>query len=234
MKAAIAQKKEIANGTLMVDFKLKQNISFKPGQFFFIKLPKLLYSDDKGEQRHFSIVNSPNEKKIIRMATRLTGSGFKKSLNELPIGTQVEIFNFMGEFVLPKNKKKQIVLIAGGIGITPFMSMLSYVTEEKLEYSITLLYANRNRESAAFFKELVEITMKNTRIHAVFTMSEDPEWQGEKNRIDAELIKKYFPEPKKNTYMIAGPPAMVEAISGELRELKISEKNIVTENFTGY
>ena len=88
--------------------------------------------------------------------------------------------------------------------------------------------------SAAFFKELVEITMKNTRIHAVFTMSEDPEWQGEKNRIDAELIKKYFPEPKKNTYMIAGPPAMVEAISGELRELKISEKNIVTENFTGY
>jgi ferredoxin-NADP reductase len=234
MKATIAQKKEIANGTLMVDFKLKQNISFKPGQFFFIKLPKLLYPDDGGDQRHFSIVNSPNEKSIIRMATRLTGSGFKKSLNELPIGTQVEIFNIMGEFILPKNKKKQIVFIAGGIGITPFMSMLRYVSEEKTGYNITLIYSNRNKESTAFFNDLVELMMKNTNIHVVFTMSEDSEWQGEKRMIDVGFIKDYFQKPNDNIYMVAGPPAMVTAVTAAIKTAGVNDNKIITENFAGY
>jgi ferredoxin-NADP reductase len=234
MKAIIALKKGIAKGTLMVEFKLEQDIIFKPGQFFFIKLPKLLYADERGDQRHFSIVNSPNDKRIIKMAARLTGSGFKKSLNELPLGTPVEIDNIMGNFTLPKNKSKPVVFIAGGIGITPFMSMLSYVNEEKLNYNITLIYSNRSKESTAFFKELVGMTMKNTNIHVVFTMSDDIEWQGEKRMIDSKFIKDYFPKPEKNLYMVAGPPSMVEAIAKELKAAGVTDKSIITENLTGY
>lgn len=235
MIGKIKRKVEIAGGTLLVDFEIpEKETSFKAGQHFTLKLINPPYNDAKGNQRIFSIVNSPNENGVLTMTTRISESAFKRSLAELPVGTAVEINQLTGEFLLPEDKTRPLVFIAGGIGITPFISMLRYVQEEKLDYGITLLYSNRNKESTAFLQELELLTRKNPNFQLILTMTEDPLWPGEKRRIDGQLIKDYFTAPNDNTYLIAGPPPMVEAAYKALAKAGVDQKNIIVENFFGY
>lgn len=234
MKAKISQKKDIAKGTLYVVYKLEEEINFKPGQYFFITLLNPPYNDSKGATRHFSIVNSPNEKGIIAMATRIRDTAFKRLLVELPIGTEVEIDSIEGSFVFPENEEKPLVFIAGGIGITPFMSMLKFVTEEKLPNKITLIYSNKDKESAAFLSELQDLERENKNFKLIVTMTQDETWQGEKRRVDKDFIKDYFPNPNDNKYFISGPPKMVEALFKAITEAGVKSSNIKTENFSGY
>ena len=231
MNATIKSKKEIAKDTLQVEFKLSEPIDFTPGQFFFIDLIDPPYNDEKkGNQRHFSFVNSPDQTEIT-MATRIRKeSPFKQSLKELPIGTEVEIGSISGQFTLPKETNRPLVFIAGGIGITPFISMLRHIKNQELNYSITLLYANKNIESSAFLEELQ--TYNNIKLVPI--MSDDQKWQGESRMIDSKLVKEYFPEPNINTYFISGAPSMVNAVSDAVREAGVNKNNIKTDSFTGY
>lgn len=236
MKAVIKRKKEIAKGTLLVTFDLLgKKIDFKPGQFFFLTIPKLNYPDRDGNIRHFSIVNSPNEEGIITMATRVRQeSGFKKTLAELSLGSKVEVGYALGNFTLPKNYENLLVFIAGGIGITPFISMLSYIVEEHLPYKITLIYSNRDKASTAFLDELTRIKSRNKNFKLVLTMTQDQKWRGEKNRIDRQFIKRHIPDFRTRVFYVAGPPDFNEAIIKSLKDLKIEGKNIIFENFFGY
>jgi ferredoxin-NADP reductase len=235
MKAILTSKKEIAKGTLMVEFELLEGkVDFKPGQFFMLELLNPPYNDEKGNKRMFSIVNSPNEKDVIIMATRLSDSAFKTSLKFLPTGAEVMIDNIAGTFNMPKDKKVPVVLIAGGIGITPFISMLRYISEQKLNYKITLLYSNTDKKSTAFYDELKATEQKNKNLKVVFTMINDPEWQGENRMIDPQFIKDYVHNPHSRTYMVSGPPAMVQAVVKVLKAVGADDENIITDNFAGY
>lgn len=235
MKAKIVDKKIIATNTLWVKFDLLgKEINFKPGQYFYLSLINPPYKDSRGNERHFSIVNSPNQKGVIEMATRILESAFKKSLNEILVGSEVEIGMIGGSFILPKSIKKPLVFISGGIGITPFMSMLKFINEEKLPYKVILIYSNRNKESTAFFEELNNLSKKNSNFKIIFTMTDDNEWQGEKRIIDSQFIKDYVSDLENGVFMTAGPPKMVEAIVKTLKDLGIKNKNIISENFTGY
>ncbi len=235
MRVKIKKKKEIAKGTLLVDFDISKNeIDFIPGQYFFITLINPPYTDEKGNQRHFSIVNSPNEKGILTMATRIRDSAFKRSLFEIPVGTEVEIGIIGGSFILHDDKSRPITFITGGIGITPFISMLRYVSEENLDYKITLLYSNRDRESTAFLEELENMAKNNPKFKLILTMTDDSEWQGEKRRIDGQFIEEYISEPKSCFYLIAGPPAMVKEMNDILSEVGVKEEDIRAEDFSGY
>jgi len=235
MRAKIIEKEEIAKGTLLAKFNLLgKEVIFRPGQFFFITLINYFYNDEKGSQRHFSIVNSPNEKGLITMATRLRESAFKKSLFEAPLGAEVEIGDIAGDFILPDNKFQPIVFIAGGIGITPYISMLRYIQEEKIDYQITLIYSNRDTESTAFLEELKKIPENNQKFKLILTMTDDLNWSGEKRIINGQFIKEYTAEPEACFYMVSGPPRMVEAVYNALIEIGIEKKNIKTEDFSGY
>lgn len=235
MKAKITQKEEIAQGTLMVTFEiLGQEPQFKAGQYFFLTLPNLMYPDDRGPKRHFSIVSSPNEKGVLTMATRLSDSGFKKTLQELPIGSEVEVGPIAGSFILPEDFNQPLVLVAGGIGITPFMSILKYVAEEKLPANITLIYSNRNQASTAFLKEIEEFSKKIPNFKLVLTMTEDEHWNGEKRMVDARFLKEYTSNLKNPQFYVVGPPAMTEAVVGEVKKVGIVDQNIKIEKFTGY
>jgi glycine betaine catabolism B len=234
MKAKISQKKEISRGTLLVTFDLLGNkINFKPGQYFFVTIPKLLFPDSRGNMRHFTLVNSPNENGVITMATRIREeSGFKKSLNELSIGSEVEIGAITGNFTLPKDCKNSLVFIAGGIGITPFISMLKYAQDESLPYNITLIYSNRDQQSSAFLDELNEFRNSIKNLNVVLTMTQDLSWKGENRRIDHQFIKDHVSDFENKSFYVSGPPAFNTVVVGILKELKI--KNILTENFVGY
>lgn len=235
MIGLIKDKKEIAKDTLQVTFETSDSFEFKPGQYCFVTLTTPPYQDERGNKRHFSIVNSPNEKGIITIATRLRDSGFKKSLKEQPLGTEVELGPISGSFTLPEDTSKPLVFIAGGIGITPFMSMLSLEKTDSLGHRITLVYSNRDQFSTAYLDELKVLATQIPNFKLILTMTEDPNWQGEKRRIDAAFIKDYFGNNLNGyAYFVVGPPPMVEAVQKALEEAGVDSVNIKIENFTGY
>jgi ferredoxin-NADP reductase len=165
----------------------------------------------------------------------LRDTAFKRSLAELPVGAEVDVEEPKGEFVLPKETDRPYVFIAGGIGITVFRSMLRYIAEEELPHRVTLVYSNRDQDSAAFLDELSVLERDNPNLRLVLTMTEDPAWEGEKRRIDADLLRDHLDgELDSFTYLVAGPPAMVEAMENTLREAVVPEAQIRPERFSGY
>lgn len=226
MKAKIIEKKEVAKGTMLFRYQLIDgDIYFISGQSFFITLAN-------GLVHHFTVVNSPSEKGIFSMATRMRNSEFKNTLKDLPLGSEVEIDRISGEFILPNNTIKPLVFIALGIGITPYVSMMRFIKEQKLDYKITLIYSDSDKESMAFLDEMESYTNENFKI--ILTITKDPNWQGERRHIDGQFIKDYFENPIDNIFYISGPPAAVDAVSKNLADMGIDKSSIKTEDFFGY
>jgi ferredoxin-NADP reductase len=236
MRATVKEKQEVAKGTLLVTFDLHgEDVEFRPGQYFFVTLPDVGHQDEKGLRRHISVVTSPHEKGILGLATRMRDSAFKRSLDEVPVGTEVEVEPPKGKFVLPEDASRPLVFVAGGIGITVFRSMLRYIHGERLSYDVTLIYSNRDRESTPFLEELQELERGEPSFRLVLTMTDDPEWEGETRRIDAQLFRDYLGgDLNRYTFMVAGPPRMVEGMKEALREAGVDESNVMADNFTGY
>jgi ferredoxin-NADP reductase len=236
VRARIKEKREVAEGTLLVVFDLLgAEVDFRPGQYFWVTLIDPPYDDEKGARRHITVVTSPNERSILGLCTRLRDSAFKRSLAELPIGADVDVEQPKGNFLLPKDTGKDYVLIAGGIGITVPRCMLRYIAEEQLPYRITLFYSNRDRDSAAFLDELAELERVIPGLKVVLTMSNDPSWDGESRRIGADLLRDHLGDELQSlTYLITGPPEMVEGVSGALAAEGVPEEQIQAGKFSGY
>jgi ferredoxin-NADP reductase len=236
MKAKIKEKREVAKGTLMVVFDLLgEEVDFEPGQYFWVELLDPPYDDEKGPRRHISVVTSPNERGVLGLCTRLRDSAFKRSLAELPIGADVDVEQPKGTFLLPEDTNRHYVFVAGGIGITVFRCMLRYIAEEQLPYHVTLVYSNRDRESAAFLDELGELEEAIPGLQLVLTMTDDPSWDGESRRIDADLLSDHLDEELQSlTYLIAGPPAMVEGVAEKLKSAGAPEEQVKAARFSGY
>lgn len=236
MRAVIKEKREVAKGTLLVVFDLLgQEVDFQAGQYFWVTLLDPPYEDEKGPRRHISVVTTPNERGVLGLCTRLRDSAFKRSLAELSIGAEVDVEEPKGSFLLPEETDQPYVFIAGGIGITVFRCMLRYIAEEQLPHRVTLVYSNRDRESAAFLDELLELEQANPNIKLVLTMTDDPAWDGETRRIDAELLQDLFGDELQSlTYLIAGPPPMVEGVVGTLQTVGVPEQRIRPDRFSGY
>jgi ferredoxin-NADP reductase len=236
MQAQIKEKTEVAKGTLMVVFDLQgHEVDFVPGQYFWVELPNVGHDDDKGLRRHISIVTSPNDRGVLGLATRIRDTAFKTTLAELEVGAEVQVEDPKGDFHLPEDTSKEYVFIAGGIGITVLRSMLKYIAEEKLPYRITLLYSNRDRESTAFFDELQEREQQIDGLKVVFTMTEDPGWEGETRRIDAEFIREQLDgDLGSYTYIVSGPPGMVNGVADQLEGGDVPEEQVIRSRFSGY
>jgi ferredoxin-NADP reductase len=236
MRAKIKEKRDVAKGTLMVVFDLLgEEVDFTAGQYFWVTLLDPPYDDDKGPRRHITVVTSPNDRGVLGLATRVRDSAFKRSLAELPVGAEVDVEQPKGDFLLPGDAELPYVFIAGGIGITVFRSMLRYIAEENLPHRVTLVYSNRDRESTAFFDELLELEHAIPGLRGVFTMTDDPDWDGETRRIDAAMLRDHLgPDLGAFTYLIAGPPTMVEAMEELLSGEGVLESEVRPECFSGY
>ena len=221
----IIQQKNIAEKTCEVSFGLSgEEFSFLAGQYIRASVSELLYPDPRGMSRLFSIASSPNDKNKISVAFRDSGSGFKRTLMELPLGSLVNIEGPFGYFTLPKNQNQPIVLIAGGIGITPCISMIRYATEEKLAYPMTLFYSNKNAENAAYLEELETIAKQN------------PHFLLKNNfgRIGENFIQQSIKNLAEPFWYVVGPGAMVSDTRDLLSHLGVNENQIYSEDFTGY
>jgi ferredoxin-NADP reductase len=234
MKATIKEKREVAKGTLFVTFDLGgENVEFEPGQYFWVELLDPPYEDEKGPRRHITVVTSPTEG-VLGLATRIRDTAFKRSLVDMPEGAAVDVEQPKGSFVLPEDTSKRYAFVAGGIGITPFRSMLRYIADKGLDYDITLVYSNRDVESTAFLDELKELESVVPRCRVLFTMTDDPSWEGDKRMLDAEVLGELLGDLESFHFMIAGPPPMAKSVEGSLLEAGLSEDQVQSDSFSGY
>lgn len=242
MRVKIKERKEIAKNTLLVSFDLfGQELNFRAGQFCRVTLLNPPYSDNRGNSRFFGIVTSPSGKRFFSILTRTGVSAFKKSLAELPIGTEVEIGGIDGHIILPEDKSKKVVFVAGGIGIAPVMGVVRFCHEEGWQYTINVVYSNDNPEWAPFLEELENLAAESRKFNPiksgfklVATMTQDAKWLGEKRKINAQFIKDYFPESDKNIYFVTGTPRFVPSVFREIIGAGVNPQNIKMEIFTGY
>ena len=236
MRASIKEKREVAKGTLLVLFDLAgAELEYQPGQYFWVELLDPPYEDEKGARRHITAVTSPSERGVIGLCTRMRDSAFKRSLAELPLGTEVEVEQPKGTFVLPEESSRPLVFVAGGIGITPFRSMLRYIVDERLPHHVTLIYSSRDRASAAFLDEVEEIEQANPNVRLIATMTDDDSWQGERRRVDAAFLRDHLgDELNEARWMVAGPPGMAKAVTAELEQAGVAPELIETDSFSGY
>ncbi|GIW67062.1 MAG: oxidoreductase [Candidatus Parcubacteria bacterium] len=237
MKVKLLSKREIAEGTMEFCFEKPEGLNFKAGQHFILTLINPPETDEKGNERVFSVVSSPDENKIC-FATRMRDSAFKRVLKNLSEGSEIELDGPYGQMVLPKDTNKTLVFIAGGIGITPFISMIRYAVKNNLHYKIYLFYSNRRPEDTAYLDELLEYD-KQGKIKLIATMTQmensSKPWSGERVYINEEMIKKYLGEEIGNTtFYVAGPPQMSQAMYELLNNMGVNEEKIKGEDFSGY
>jgi ferredoxin-NADP reductase len=230
---------EVAKGTMAFQFDKPNNFVFKAGQYINLTLsgsqPQFGPSD--GMTHTFSIVSSPSDEEIL-VTTRMRGTVFKQALSSLPVGSGVRIEGPIGSFSLHNNTSRPAVFLAGGIGIAPVLSMLSYATQEKLRHPIILFYANRYLEDAAFIDALWKLERANPRFRFVPTLTRmahnKGRWKGKTGHISAEMLLTQVGTVRGPIYYIAGPPTMVAAARRSLIEVGADEDDIRTEEFSGY
>lgn len=239
MKLRLIEKKQENSDTISFLFKPEESLIYKAGQYlrYHIENPS---PDERGENRFFSISSAPFEN-IIRLSTKfsLKGSTFKKDLQALSGGDTVEVSGPYGKFSV-ENTDKEYVFIAGGIGITPFRSILLDWDHNNLPIKATLIYATRNQE-ALFKEELLNLAKKHNgfKIYQIISGNiEKPTKEINltllKGRVDGNLIKKLTPEMQNKIYYISGPEEMVMELEEVIWKLGVPEENTKRDYFPGY
>ncbi len=233
----LRNKKEVAEGTLAFSLSKPAGFEFKPGQSADLTLLNPPETDAEGNVRTFSIASAPSENELL-FATRLRDTAFKRTLRNMPPGTKIKLDGPMGSFNLHKNASKPAVLLAGGIGITPFHSMIREAARQKDPHQIYLFYSNRRPEDSAFMDELAATSKENPNFHLIATMAQmensKQSWNGERGFIDAAMLRRYLPELSGPIYYVAGPPAMVAAMKEMLVKAGVDEDDVRAEDFPGY
>ncbi len=212
-------------------FKPKQPVDHVAGQFTELYLPHN-NPDERGIKRWFTISSAPFDE-YLTITTKFSNpsSTFKQALHKLKPGTEVQLAEPMGDFVLPKDNAIPLVFVAGGIGITPYHSILSWLAKDGKEYrNIKLIYAVENEDEIIF-----QDTFNKAGVHATIVVNHpSDEWGGERGLITADHILK-LTEPEKGTLIyVSGPEPMVETIQKDLVKLKFPRNQIVTDFFPNY
>ncbi len=217
-------------------FERPADFQFKAGQFMNVTLIEPPETDAEGNTRSFSIASAPFETDLT-VATRMRDTAFKRVLKAMPPRSEVSIAGPFGSFFL-RQSSRPAVFLAGGIGITPFRSMLLQAAREELSRRLFLFYSNRRPEDAPFLEELLGLEPKTNCIRVIGTMTDMQKsqrpWQGETGYINRKMLAKYVDDLAAPIYYSAGPPGLVAAVRKMLSQAGISEDDIVTEEFPGY
>lgn len=234
---------EVAYQTMAFYFEKPAGFDFKAGQTIDITLINPPQTDDEGNIRTFSIASAPYEKQLM-VATRMRDTAFKRVLKTMLFGTEIKIEGPFGSMTLHNNVKRPAVFLTGGIGITPFRSIVLDTANKKLPHKIFLFYSNRRPEDAAFLNEMKKTEDQNKNFKLIATMTESRSesggekskkfWQGEMGYINKEMLARYIDDLTKPIYYIAGPPQMAAAMKLMLNQTGINDDDIKMEEFAGY
>jgi ferredoxin-NADP reductase len=228
---------EVAERTMAFRFEKPSNWTSKAGQALDMTLLKPSETDTEGNTRAFSVASGPHEETLM-VATRMRDTAFKRVLKTMPLGSAVKIEGPFGDLTLHNNAKRTAVFLAGGIGITPFRSMVFRAAKEKLPHRIFLFYSNHRPEDAPFLDELQALEKENPNYKLIASMTEmaksHQSWNGEVGRIDKEMLGRYLKDAVSPIYYIAGPPEMVKGLHTMVHEAGVDDDDVRAEEFAGY
>ena len=230
-------KEQVAEDAYSFFFQRTPDIDFTAGQFMRLAL-NLPEPSEKGNGRFFSIASSPTEKDHLMITVRTSSQIYKKTLLNLKKYEKVQITLPFGAFTLSSDDKITHVFLAGGIGITPFRSMVRYAFDSKLKIPIVLFTSFKRVEDIVFQKEFRDIAANNNWFQLIETITQPKEskinWTGNVGRIDEKIIQKYVTDLTSAIFYIAGPPLMVDAMKNMVTNIGVDANRIRIEKFTGY
>ncbi|MGE5041987.1 MAG: FAD-dependent oxidoreductase [Candidatus Levyibacteriota bacterium] len=215
-------------------FKKPDGFVYQAGQYIEMRLD-IPNPDDRGISRYFTLSSSPTEDHLM-VTTRILKSSFKLKLGSLDVEQEVKIKGPWGDFVLPEDNSKNLVFIAGGIGMTPFRSMIRYAADSGIKNNIKLLVSYKTPDQILYKEELEGIVKNNPQIKIIptITQPEGTGWKGEMGRIDEKYIEKHIDNLGNSVYYVAGPDPMVEAMQKLLQGMGIRDGQILSDGFPGY
>jgi ferredoxin-NADP reductase len=227
----------VAEGTMAFHFDRPGGFDFKAGQYMILTLLNPPEMDAEGNTRTFTISSPPADPGLM-ITTRMRDTAFKRVLRTITLPAEVKIKGPYGSFTLHKDAAKPAVFLAGGIGITPFLSIIAQATRERLGNAIYLFYSSRRPEDSAFLSSLLDLAGQNPNFHFVPTMTDmeksKMDWKGERGVINGEMLVRHLPSLQGPIYYTAGPPGMVTAMRKMATTAGAKEDDIRTEEFSGY
>ena len=233
----LKQRREVAEGTMAFHLEKPNGFQFTAGQYINVTLIDPPETDAEGNSRSFSIASAPFEEDLL-FATRMRDTAFKRVFKTLKLESEVRISGPFGSFTLHTDASRPAVFLVGGIGITPFRSMILQAAKSKPGHRLYLFYSNRRPEDAAFLDELQKIQQENPNYKFVGTMTQMQKsrmpWQGETGFITWHMLTTWIKDFTGSIYYSAGPPGMVAAMRQMLTANGVIDDDIRTEEFTGY
>ncbi len=225
----ISVKKE-THGIKKFRFRVPQEFDFRPGQFVMLELD----ADGKKDTRAFSVCSSPARKGYVEIAKKIGLGEYSKALDSMKEKDAVRIRGPFGTFTL--DESRDTVMLAGGIGVTPFRCFIEYAADKKLKTGLILFYSNKTPEDIAFREEFDKIERENKNVKIIYTVTQSGDgtvWSGPVGRIDENMIRK-FVSLDDQIFYVCGPPAMVDAMTETVKSMGIPDERIRTERFIGY
>ena len=219
--------------TQELTFRTKRKLSFLPGQYLELEVPHRK-ADARGTRREFSIVSAPEDLPSVRIAFREgTGpqSSYKRALAARTVGDTLAVTGVWGDFLLPRNPDSRILLVAAGIGVTPFVSQLRHLQSTGAHRDIVLVYVASQASELAYRSEIQDAGIPVV----VFTRDEPADlpanwvWAGG-GRIDAAAVHEYVPDLRERHVLVSGPAALIADLAPAIDHAK----SLTTDAFSGY
>jgi ferredoxin-NADP reductase/Na+-translocating ferredoxin:NAD+ oxidoreductase RnfD subunit len=236
-RLVLKERRRIGQDIVAFTFDRPRGFRHGPGQYIEWILP-LQRRDSRGTRRHFSLASSPTEEDVM-IAARFfpRSSRFKTELGGMTPGASIVAGAPGGDFVLPRDPRRRLVFVAGGIGITPFRSMVKFLIDEGQKRDIVLVYAAATEEEIVF-RDVFDRAETVAGLRVIYTLTDlariRPDWCGRRGRIDAEMIRGAVADPGSRTFFVSGPPAMVDSVKHVLRRVGVRRGAIRTDSFSGY
>lgn len=212
-----------------------QPVHFEPGQYLEWTLP-LQKTDSRGNRRYFTIASAPSDSEVhlgIRV-DHAHASQFKQQLLAMKPGDELIASHLAGGFTLPKDSNKKLVFVAGGIGVTPFRSMIRELAAKKEKRNIKLFYCANTENDFAYKEEFDQVCDQIGMCSICVVAKPGTGWQGRSGFITKEVIEQEVPDYKERTFYFSGPPMMVQNYVKLVKSMGVPRKQIKTDYFPGF